>query len=135
MTVESTILDLLCSHIAKYDARLPVAYQNTPFSPPGSEYLEVTFLPNTNRNPFIRNDDPTHYVGLFQVTVVSPSGSGEIRPRELAGNIVNHFAKGTRLQNGSVIVKVTAKPSAAPAMQDEGRHRVPVSIPYQCIHI
>lgn len=134
MTLESTILDLLCSHMAKFSENYPVAYPNTSFEPPDSTYFEVRYLPNTNRNFLIGSDDPTQHIGLLQITVVSPSNTGAIEPQELAGQVVQHFKKGTKLQSHDVIVQIYSKPSVSPSLQDGNRFRVPVSIQYQCFH-
>lgn len=134
MIVESIIPELLFNHIAAFDPSIPVAYPNVSFSPPVDAYLEIRFLPNSNRNLYVGNDDPTQYVGIFQVTVVSPSNVGEIAPRETAARLVEHFKKGTRLQKGDIILSVYSRPSVASSMQDGNRYRVPISIQYQCIH-
>ena len=134
MNLESIIPELLFQHVAALGNDTPVAYPNVPFEPPEGTYLEVRYLPNTNRNFLIGSDDPTHHIGLLQVTVVSPSNVGAIEPQEMAGNVVQHFKKGTRLQKDDVIVEVYSKPSVAPSLQDGNRYRVPVSIQYQCFH-
>ncbi len=134
MTIESTIPDLLFKHLDILSGTMKIAYPNVPFEPPDDAYLEARYLPNTNRNFLIGVDDPTQHLGLLQVTVVGQSNIGEIEVLKRAGQVVEHFKKGTRLQEDDVIVDIYSKPSIAPAMQDGNRYRVPVTIQYQCMH-
>ncbi|QHJ77689.1 MAG: hypothetical protein [Bacteriophage sp.] len=140
MTLEPTILDLLFQHTKAFNDttpakdKIPIAFPNVKFKPPDGNYLEVRYLPNSNRNFLIGNDDPTQHIGILQITVITPLNVGQIKPYDIAGELVEHFKKGTQLQRDDVIVTVYSKPSIAPAIIDNDRFRVPVSIQYQCIH-
>lgn len=131
-TVEATIPDLLLTHLGAlvFSPAMPIAWPNLSFTPPAGEYLEVTFMPNTNVNQFIGNNSKTQHQGLLQVTVVSKSGIGIVGPNEVAGKIVEHFAKGTKIIADGVKVKIDRKPTVAAPMQDADRVRVPVTIRY-----
>lgn len=133
-TVESTIPSLLLARIGALvlSPALPVAYPDIAFTPPTGPYLDVRYLPNSNVNLFIGNNDETQYRGLIQVTVVFPSGRGIPPVMEIAGLVADHFAKGTVLRSGSASVRIYEQPSVAPSMQDTDRVRVPVTIKYHC---
>lgn len=132
-TVEGKIADALLAHIGTLtlSPALPVAYPNVPFSPPSGTYLEAAFLPNTNTNLFIGNSDPTQHQGLLQVTVIYKPANGIVKPNDIAGAIVAHFAKGTRLTSGGVTVRVYDKPSVAAPLQDADHLRIPVTVRYR----
>ncbi|HEV7253877.1 MAG TPA: DUF4128 domain-containing protein [Mesorhizobium sp.] len=133
LTAEAAIPDALFRHLdtLTLSPALPIAWPGKPFTPPAGAYLELTFLPNTNRNLFLGNSDPTQHVGLLQVTVVGAPKEQVVALNDIAGRIVAHFAKGTTVEKDGVRVRITAKPSVAPPLLDDGRKRVPVSIPYQ----
>ncbi|MBK3745294.1 hypothetical protein G3A39_39615, partial [Paraburkholderia aspalathi] len=71
-TVESTIPDLLLLHLGTLilSPVLPVAYPNAPFTKPAGPYLEARFMPNSNVDRFLGDNDTIQYQGILQVTVV-----------------------------------------------------------------
>jgi hypothetical protein len=129
-TVEATIPDLLLAHLGALvlSPALPIAWPNLSFTPPPGEYLEATFMPNTNVNLFVGNDATTQHQGLLQVTVVAKSGLGIVGPNDIAGQIVEHFAKGTRIDGQGFVLSIDEKPSVAPSIQEADRIRVPVTV-------
>lgn len=132
-TPEGEIPNLLMARLAALtlSPALPVAWEGRDYTPPAGTYLSARYLPNTNQEPFVGNTDPARHLGIFQVTVnVLPDG-GIIAPSDIAGAIVDHFAKGTKLSANGVTVHVYEKPSVGSALQDPERIRVPVSIRYQ----
>lgn len=135
-SVESTIPDLLLTHLGKLNLspKLPVAYPNLPFKPPSGSYLEARFMPNTNVDRFLGDNDTVQYQGLLQVTLVVLSAGGIIDPLKIAAQVAAHFAKGTILQGSGVKVRVYNKPSVASTLQDTDRLRIPITIPYRCFH-
>lgn len=135
-TVESIIPSILFTHMATLvlSPPLPIAYSDAAFTPPATAYLQVDFIPNTNVDQFLSDDGTVQHRGLLQVTVVHPVNIGVIKPNEIAGLIVQHFAKGTKLYRDGVKVRIYAKPSVAPPLQEPDRLRVPVVISYQAFH-
>ncbi|UXM94647.1 DUF4128 domain-containing protein [Bartonella sp. HY329] len=131
MSIETDIPDLLFIHVTAFNSTIQVVLPNIEFTPTQETYLEVQHLPNANLNLYVRDDDPTVYVGLLQITVVAQAGDGEIQPRVLAAQVAEHFSKGTRLQRGSVIVRIYSRPSIATLIKDGDRVRVPVIIQYR----
>lgn len=104
-----------------------------PYKPKvGRPYLEVVFAPNETNTDFVGDDDPKRYEGFLQVTVVAPRADANFDPYEVAGTIISHYKKGTRLSGGpGVVVKILREPWASQPIPDEGWRRVPVSIPYR----
>lgn len=68
--------------------------------------------------------------GTLIITLVHPLGQDVSVYDELAGQIAEHFADGTRMQYNGVCVRVTAHPHVQPGFEDNGYWTVPVTIPW-----
>jgi hypothetical protein len=133
VTVEGKIPDLLLKKLNAVGFMTGVqrSLPGINFTPPNQGYyLEARFLPNRNNNFGLSNDSPTQRLGIFQVAVCFPTGTGIIEPTEIAAQIVSHFDKDTKLYAGDVCVKIYEKPSVAPSIQDGTWDKYPVSIRY-----
>jgi predicted metal-dependent TIM-barrel fold hydrolase len=97
----------------------------------GETYLEALFLPNETNTPHL-SEGPHRYQGFLQVTVVSPISEGELPPRRVARDVINHFAQGTIIDGDGVRIRIIRQPWAAPSLKDGGWYRTPISIPYYC---
>jgi hypothetical protein len=128
--IEAKIADALLARLAALSLTpsLPVAYPDIPFTPPSGTYLKAQLIPNTNRNQFVGDDSTTEYRGIFQVTVVAPSGKGAIASAEIAGKVADHFERGSPIMSGDLVVKVDGRPSVAPTMQSTDRIETPISV-------
>ena len=135
---EAAIPDALLEHLGEFAAAqspaLGVFYPGLPFSPTdGVAYLAARYMPN--RNDVLAVSDAAHerHFGLLQVSVMWPDGEGGIIPAmDLAGQVIAHFPKGTRLQGDGVKVEITRQAwLVQPLEEDDGRLMVPVTIPYQ----
>lgn len=134
VTVEGKIPDLLIKKLNAigFMTGVPRAEQGIKFDPAAvnGHYLEYRFLPNRNNNYGLSKDSPTQRLGIFQVTVCYPTGTGIIAPTEIAAAIVEHFHQDLILYADGVSVKVYEKPSVAPSIQDGTWDKYPVSIRY-----
>ena len=111
---------------------LTVAWPNVEFTPPTEEaYLQVDHLPNNAQRLFLLTDDPEQWIGILQITVVSPTGQGSIGPSDIADLVSTHFKADTRLIEGDVVVDVTKDPDIRPAAPDGAWWRLPIDISYQ----
>ncbi|WP_414461821.1 DUF4128 domain-containing protein [Hyphomicrobium sp. DY-1] len=130
MAVEAKIRDALLAHLAALSLTppLPVAYPDISFAPPEGTYLKAQLIPNTNRNQFVSDDSTTEFRGIFQITVVSPSGAGSIAGAEIAGKVADHFERGASLASGDLVVRIDGRPSVAADMQSTDRVETPISV-------
>lgn len=111
---------------------VPIAYPKLDFSPPeDGVYIQVSFLPNLNRRPFLNGSDPHYRQGIFQLMVVSPIRSSLDAQMTLAGQIVNAFPADRKLFGDSVTVKITKEPDQAPMFESELSSVIPVSVSYE----
>lgn len=110
--------------IAFPDIQFPASGQTKP-----SDYLAVTFLPNVTGDYDIADGSQQHR-GILQVSVFYQSGTGLIKPLDIAGEIITHFAKGTTLFKDGLKIVIDRKPYSSPPIQDTDRMQIPVSISY-----
>lgn len=109
---------------------LPVSYPEPvrPFVRPASgPWLEANFLPAATAGIGISSWD--EHVGLLQVTVVYPNGSGVLAPLEIAHNIVAWFPRNLSLTNCAIY----ATPIIGTMFPDPDNSttRTPVSVRYR----
>lgn len=130
--IEATISEALIKHLADLtlSPALPVSWPNVPFTPPTSgKYLHAHHL----RGPTdaVGISAWNAHQGIFQVDVVHPATGGLIPPTNIADAVAAHFARGTRLANGEIEVRIDQPPQIAAPVTDAPYIRTPVSISYR----
>src|SRR5690606_41015641 len=101
---EASILTAMLTHLGTltFSPALAVAYPGVNFPAAGQtkpdNYLSVSFIPNRTDTLSIGEGHQRHQ-GLLQVSVYWKSGVGLVKPLEAADKVIQHFAKGTRLQS------------------------------------
>lgn len=111
-------------------ANIPVAWENTPFTPPVSGvYLEADFLPADNEDFTIQGIVSLRR-GVYQVTVVYPVGSGSQAAEKLASAVSAAFSNNTALPTDGSPVYINGEPSVFSGFRDSTAYRMPVSIAY-----
>lgn len=110
---------------------VPVAWQNAAYTPTtGSRYVRAALLPAETQNP-IYGALHRRLVGLLQVDVVAPTGTGMAASEALAESLCTQFRRGTTLTQDGLTVVMDYSPSIGPALIDEGWVALPVSIRYR----
>jgi len=118
------------------DARvpaLPVAWQNTEFTPTGAPYLRAFVLPaaTTSRDAA---GEHRQYRGLFQVNVVAPLGSGSTLAEQVAAEIDTLFPVNLRMPSQGLLVRVRTPAAVGQATTGTTDHTVPISLSYDVQH-
>lgn len=137
MLPEAAIPRLLMDYIEGLPGHSPplrCAFPGLALKPADDEvYIDVGYLPNQTTSPYVSGDS-RRYLGLMQAAVMWPIATAEgIRPpSDLAGEIVNRFRKGTKLDGYGIRVEINRTPWPAPHLIDGAWLRIPVTIPYQC---
>lgn len=109
----------------------PIAWPNVSFTPPAdSRYLRANELPSPTAGVSLAVDGANEYSGLFQIDVFGPLNTGSSAPKELAGAVVKHFKRGTRLDREGLRIDVM-QASIGPALRDDPRWMVPVTVRYR----
>lgn len=131
--VESQITEALLARLATLTLSpvLPVAYPNAAFTPPASGPYLAAHPPLRAETQGIGISAWNEHAGVFQVDVVYRTQDGVIKPTQIADAVAAHFARGTRLANGAVHVRIDEPPSIAAPVTVAPDHRTPVSIRYR----
>lgn len=128
MVEPSEILDALLMRLD--GATLPVAWENTNFTPGSGAYLAPQLFPAPTDRVTIGGI--TRQYGLFQVTVVCPEGEGSLEPLRRAQEVLDLFPMDLRLAAGDSTVRVPTPPYTSGGVPDTAWYRVPVTVPYEC---
>lgn len=136
LTPTAAIPDALMTAVSAFaDAQSPplaVAFPDILFTPPvGVPYLDVAHLPNRTDTATIGDGGSQRLQGFLQVAVMWPAGDGgAILASNLAGQVLAHFAKGSRFSSDGTLVRIIRAGWVSPPLTEPDRLRVPVSIPY-----
>jgi len=110
--------------IAQPGIDFPAAGQTKP-----DNYLAAFFFPNRTTNTEL-GSGPEQHRGIMQVSVFWKKGVGHVKPLDVAGAIIDHFAKGTTLYKSGVKIVIDRKPYAASIIEETDRVQVPVTVSY-----
>lgn len=110
---------------------LRVAYQNVQFDPEdGETYLRAFLLPAGTDSNTLAGDQKI-YTGVFQVSIVTPSGDGPTRAEGLADDIADLFPLYLRLSDGDFEVIVLTPVEPGPGIADDSTYTVAASFQYR----
>ncbi|MEH3108897.1 MAG: phage tail terminator-like protein [Agrobacterium cavarae] len=138
--VEANIFRALIEHLLNltFTPALLIAAPNVVFPPIGQskprDFLEVTYLPNSTTTRTVGEGRQMHR-GIMQVTVHYSSGTGIIKPMEIADRIIAHFPLGLVLYESGIRVKIYRKPYQTPLPPESGSLLVPVTIQYESFNV
>jgi hypothetical protein len=107
---------------------IPVAWPNVPFTAPAGRYIRAHTINGAGGFLFVSNDGRS-YRGIFQVSLVMPTGTGRGAADTLAASLEAAFDP-TFVQDG-VRLYLLAPFSQATAIQEPDRYVVPVSAPFR----
>lgn len=131
-TTDAIIFAALSARLRTMVDVLPIASPNITFPAAGTQkpakYLKLDFLPNKTRQVTM-GDDHQQKIGLMQVAVMWPKGSGIEAALDVAGAIIDRFNNQTIFASG-VRITISSEPWASSPIQDVDRMMIPVSIPY-----
>lgn len=96
----------------------------------GTGYVRFSILKNTPTNPRIGFGNEPIRRGIFQASVFVPEGHGLSTATETAGLICDAFARGTKINSGSITIRIDDEPDVGPDIQEPGWTQIPISIPY-----
>jgi hypothetical protein len=108
-----------------------IAYENSPFTPVnGTPYQEVFLLPAQPDNGQMGSKNYIE-VGLLQVNLCYPLGTGPAAAQARAELVKTHFKRGTTMVQDNINVIVIRTPQVSPGFRRDDRYIIPVSIYYQ----
>lgn len=127
-----TIRRALEKRLAALAPSVSTAYENVTFTPvTGTAYQRANMLPAQPDNQTI---SASYYraVGIFQVSLCYPIGTGANAAQARAELTKTHFKRGTTMLESGLTVIVTQTPTIAAGFVDGDRYIVPVTIFYSC---
>lgn len=134
---EAIIFDLLNAHLAglALSPALPVAWPLVDFTPPaGGWWLEASPGRTATTERWMSNEAPAEHLGIMQVTVIAPLGSGHAPSLDVAGAVAAHFAKGTCLTQGAISLTIYEHPTVVTPYRDDMFLRTPVIARWRAIY-
>ena len=110
---------------------LRIAYQNVSFTPATNEtYLRAFLMPAGTASDDLAGQHRV-YSGLFQITIVTPAGSGSGAGEGLAEELAALFPLNDRLNQEDLMVLVMSPVESGPQQQEETSYSLPVSFQYR----
>lgn len=129
--MSQAIQQALEAHLAAMTPGLVTAYENVAFTPTTNvPYQKANLLPASPDNS---TQGGGHYreLGIFQVSLYYPVGTASGNAKARAELIRTHFKRGTTLVKSGIKTIITHTPTIHPALPDDDRYVVPVSIRFQ----
>lgn len=112
---------------------IATAYENVSFTPSsGVPYQELYDIPASNNHLFMDNSE-FEGLGIFQITLKYPSGTGMKTVSNRAELYVSSFPVGTKLTKNGEVITVLQTPKVNNLGVDGDRVIVAVSINYKSI--
>ncbi len=110
---------------------IPIAYQNAPFTPPTqARYLRAFLLPAETDSQYVEGTDRI-YMGLFQISICVPAGTGPGVAEQLVVSLESIFAYPLVIVRSGWNIAINRPLSTSPAMQEDGLYVLPVHIRYR----
>jgi len=129
--IETRIIEALFTRLKSliFSPVLPVSWPNKSLTPPtDGKWLRVNDLPAPVRVFGIA--EVNEYLGVLQIDVMWPLETGVTAPKEIAGQIINHFSARSRIAGDGLIINVISA-SLGAKIEDLPRVMFPVSINYR----
>lgn len=115
-------------------ARVPalrIAYQGVKFDPQtGETYLAAFTLPASVDSQDLQGAHRL-YLGIFQVSIVAPTGKGAGAAEAIADELAALFPLNLRLKREAMTVMVYTPVEPGPGISEDATYTVPVSFRYR----
>ena len=110
-----------------------IAGENQAFTPPSNApYLRPTLGPGEPFQAELGPDGQNRHVGIYQISVFCPAGTGTMAASALVAAIIAHFKRGTILVHSGQSISIT-KAYASAMRQDTGLAHIPITIEYRLL--
>lgn len=109
---------------------IPVAWDNVKFTTPTGSYIRASLLPADTQSIDLEGAH-RGYMGLFQLSVHVPLGTGPGQAETLAEELSVLFPMALRLESGAFWVQITSPCSQYPGLTGETHYMVPVRFKYR----
>lgn len=128
--IRAGLESVLATWAAAQSPSIPVAWQNVTFPPPATRYLRAFLLPGDTESQDLAGVH-REYLGVFQVSIVMPSGAGSAPGEAIAAALAALYPIATPITSGGLTVWIARPLSAAPPIQEADRYVIPCSLGYR----
>lgn len=121
---------LIAWNAARSD-KLKIVFENTAYAPAeGETYLRAFTIPGDTASNTLGGDHRL-YTGVFQVSIISPAGTGKARTNPIAAELTDLFPLYARDTKGAVTVVTMSPVDPGPGITGNSTYTVPVSFLYR----
>lgn len=133
---EAQIAEALLWYVAQTAANLglPVSMPNVAYlEQNATPYLAATVMPNMADAVGIEFGSDINHQGLLQVSIFWPAGAGEIKPMQVASQIVAAFRRGAVISRNGLRVMFEQQPQVASPLSQADWFQVPVTARWRAL--
>lgn len=110
---------------------IKVVFENVQYDPAeGETYLRAFLLPGDTASSTLAGDHRA-FIGVYQVSIVAPAGTGKARTNPLVAELTALFPLYARDTKEGVTVVTMSPVDPGPSMSDPPTYTVPVSFEYR----
>ena len=96
-------------------------------------YVQLYFMPAPTQFVGLQGGKGQIFTGVYQITLITPPGTGTQAAEVIADSICGHFNNPTlRVQAGTAAVTFPAPAYRTAGMHDEARSQTPITVMYSC---
>lgn len=110
--------------------KLPIAFENVQFTPPLTTYLSAYQMPASTSSADLEGSLKNR-IGVFQVNIVCPTGSGPGEGQGIAAELDALFPNNLRLTSGGFTVQIVTPTRERQPVSADNRFTVPVDFQYR----
>lgn len=131
-TTNEDIAHALNKHFSTFTSSIRKVRENESYEPRlGTPYLQAWHVPGMTDTITLGPNGVHWYMGIFHINCFYPQAFGENDAKVMAGRLVSHFFRGTRITYNDILVKVR-QAWMHPGFQRDAWYIVPVSVNYWC---
>lgn len=131
VNIAEGMFNALSEFAEDHSPALPVAWPNKAFTAPTSGgYLSASFLPAQTFGFGVGGASSNQHRGIFQASVFWPENRMLPGALAIAGEIVTHFAKHSRIERAGTSILISDSPWISPHLAEPKWIQVPVNVPY-----
>lgn len=124
----ANIRSAFATKLLAYPGVPSIAWENVAFTPvTGTTYLRPSLMVSEPNQAEIGENGLNHHTGVFQISILAPSGNGVGSIMTLMNGLVDFFKRGTRLTYSGTNIRIT-KVWPSPWLTEADRVNVPISI-------
>ncbi|MBD8669834.1 phage tail terminator-like protein [Pseudomonas lurida] len=111
--------------------KLKIVFENTAYTPAAGEtYLRAFTIPGDTASNTLGGDHRL-FTGVFQVSIIAPSGTGKAKTNPIAAELTDLFPLYARDTKGAVTVVTMSPVDPGPGITGDSTYTVPVSFLYR----